>query len=135
MDFLQSLSETKLLWMARQLRNADWKSRRFFFQALFVGLSDEERILWFRRLSYYAYPKSRWMKIERWMERRYETNLDWTPRKMASVCLNYMRIDSRMFPFLIKTAQRVKNRIHMRMKRREEREGGIEDFQAGGDLP
>ena len=54
-------------------------------------------------------------QITRWMESRFEKDMTLTPKRAAEECLYYKRVNSKMLPFLIKTGQRVKNRIRHRM--------------------
>jgi len=107
--------------MAYELRDADKKDIRAFARALFDSLDDDERRWWFNLFARELYPKERWRKMRIWMERRYEKNYEWTPRRMASTYLNCSRMDSKMMPLLIKTARQVKNMIRMRRKREEEK--------------
>lgn len=109
-------------WLITAVTRLDMEGQRLFLDGLMSGLDEKRRLQWFSWVSYLVYPRSRWQKIDEWMERRFKTNLDWTPRKMASVCRNYLRIDSRMFPLLIKIAQRVKSRVYMQVRRRHESE-------------
>jgi len=53
-------------------------------------------------------------QITRWMESRFEKDMTLTPKRAAEECLYYKRVNSKMLPFLIKTGQRVKNRIRHR---------------------
>ena len=59
-----------------------------------------------------------WEKADRWMEQRFEKNINQTPRKVASMYLNYSKMDSRMMPVLLKVARKVKVRVYMRKKRK-----------------
>lgn len=45
-----------------------------------------------------------------------------TPRVAAQMCRRYLRFPSKMMPFLIKRAQRVKHRVYMRTVRMSETE-------------
>lgn len=111
----------------------DEKGQRRFLEAIFSRLDEERRLQWLTWVSYLVYPQSRWQKIDKWMESRFKKNLDWTPRRMASTCVNYLKINSRMFPLLIKIAQRAKNRVYMRAKRRRDSEENMEEESLPGD--
>ena len=66
-----------------------------------------------------AQPQNKWLKVEKWMEARFAKNYSLTPRKVASVALHYMKMDSRMAPLMITVAQKVKNRVRIRNSRKE----------------
>lgn len=54
-------------------------------------------------------------KAELWMESRFKKDLSQKPAKVALGYVMVKRIDRRMIPFFIKVAQRVKNKISMRI--------------------
>ena len=54
-------------------------------------------------------------QITLWMESRFEKDMTLTPKQVAEECVYYKHINSRMMPLLIKTAQKVKDRIRHRM--------------------
>lgn len=88
---------------------------------LFVRFDDEQKQRWSNRTLYLAYPGSRWHKVEKWMDGQYRTDMARTPRSVATMSIAYFKINSKMLPFLIKTAQKVKNTVRMRLKRKLER--------------
>jgi hypothetical protein len=52
--------------------------------------------------------------ITRWMGKRFEKDMTLTPKRVAEECVYYLRVNSKMMPFLIKTGQKVKDRIRHR---------------------
>lgn len=66
-----------------------------------------------------------YINIKNWIESRYESDLSLTPMRVAAEVRHQKRIDSRMMPYLIKTAQRIKNRIRMRISRGVKETSGI----------
>ncbi len=66
------------------------------------------------------YPQIKWARLEARLEGWIEKHSEWTPNRVAGMALYYFKMDSRMRPFLIATAQRIKNRVRMRKKRQEE---------------
>ncbi|MFQ5585605.1 MAG: hypothetical protein ACE5GF_02100 [Thermodesulfobacteriota bacterium] len=88
---------------------------------LFTCFDEEQKQRWSNRTLYLAYPGSRWHKVERWMEGQYRKDMARAPRSVASMSIAYFKINSKMLPFLIKTAQKVKNKLWMRQKRQSER--------------
>lgn len=49
-----------------------------------------------------------------WMERRFDSNPDWTPVRMARTARHYLKMEPVMIPWLVIIAQRVKARVRMR---------------------
>jgi hypothetical protein len=65
-------------------------------------------------LSMLAFPNMRYETIKNWMEKKYRSEPDFANRKpfvMARMCRNYMKIDPRMLPLLIKIARNSKRRV------------------------
>jgi hypothetical protein len=93
------------------------------YQRLFIGYfvshlpeSRKKRLL--DAFLFAMYPEKRWHKIESWMERRFIRDMSITPRKMASICMGTMRINTVMAPKFISLARKVKNRLSMKHERR-----------------
>lgn len=120
---LKTLEPDEIDEMAVRLHASTEKSRKYFAAALFNDIDENERKWWFNLFASQAYPAQRWRKIEKWIERRYKKNYEWTPRRMATTYLNYSGIDSRMMPLLINRARRIKNKLRMR-RNRENAENG-----------
>lgn len=98
--------------------------QRIFIETLLDWFGDTGQERWFGWTCSALYPKSRWLKVDRWMEGQFRRDMSKRPQMVASMCVNHLRINSKMMPFLIKKAQRVKNRVYMRMKRAGEYNGG-----------
>jgi 23S rRNA A1618 N6-methylase RlmF len=56
----------------------------------------------------------RFGKIKRWIDRRFVKHYEYTPLRVAAEAVKYFRINSKMMPYLIKTSQRIKNRVRQR---------------------
>lgn len=56
-------------------------------------------------------------ELERWMEGQFKRDMKMRPRTFASMGANYFRINSKMMPFIMRIAQRVKRRVRMRILR------------------
>jgi len=65
----------------------------------------------------------RWRKIKAWMDGRFQKDMALTPLRVAHLCIYYHKINSKMLPFLIVTAQKIKNRVRHRIKYRIDRGG------------
>jgi len=57
----------------------------------------------------------RYVKLKRWMDKRFSKNFKLTPTRVAQEAVKYFKINSKMMPFLIKTAQSLKNRVRQRI--------------------
>ena len=57
----------------------------------------------------------RYVKLKRWMDKRFSKNFKLTPSRVAQEAVKYFKINSKMMPFLIKTAQSLKNRVRQRI--------------------
>ena len=80
------------------------------------GFGEKDRSRLVQWVCHYAYPRTRWSKVERWMEGQFRRDMNKTPRKTAFIAVSYFRINPKMLPFLIKTAQRVKLRVRARRR-------------------
>ncbi len=100
--------------LAETVSSLDSKSRVALFKKVIEDVNkDEVEELYHIVCSRYL-PAS---NIRNWIESRFEKDLSLTPMRVASEIRHHKRIDSRMMPYLIKTAQRTKNRIRMRLTR------------------
>lgn len=113
------MENEEIVKLAEAISKLDGRRQKMLAERFFAQLNEKELFNWFALLGGLISPRSRWIEIEQWMECRFEKNIDWTPRKMALICKNYLNMNPRMFPFLIKTAQRVKQRIAMRRRSRK----------------
>ena len=95
------------------------KDQMEFLKTVINYLPEESRVKWVHKMMTLVQPHKKWLKVEKWMEARFAKDFSLTPRKAASVALHYMKMDSRMAPLMIKIAQKVKNRVRMRKRRRQ----------------
>ena len=80
----------------------------------FKGLPEYKRRNILIGLSMLAFPNMRYETIKNWMEKKYRNGPDFVNLKpfiMARMCRNYMKIDPRMLPLLIKIARNTKRRV------------------------
>jgi len=106
-------------------------SRRMFVEGLFGVLGEKERSRLVQCVCHCAYPKSRWSKVERWMEGQFRRDMTRVPRKTAYIAMSYFRINPKMLPFLIKTAQRIKVRVRARRRLHPEEFADLRDASDG----
>lgn len=107
---------TKIAALVQTIAELDESSRQAFVEGLFGAFSEKKRYRLFQWVCHCAYPKTRWSKVERWMEGQFRRDMNRTPRKTAYVAISYFRINPKMLPFLIKTAQRIKLRVRARRR-------------------
>lgn len=91
--------------------------RRKFFSALFKLMAEPELNRTHDMLSRVVY-KDRWKVFENWMDKALTKDMKKTPRVVAEMALNYHKVDKRMIPLFIKLAQKVKNRLITRRRRK-----------------
>ncbi len=89
-----------------------------FLDTVFTNLDDLQKIKWLEKVSTLVYPKTRWIEIEQWMEKRFIKKISRTPVQVGYMCMNYLRINRKMKPLIIKLAQKVKARVIIREKRK-----------------
>jgi len=118
--------EKKILQMAEAIEALGPGHQWFLLKTLFAGFGIKKRIQWFNWVCCLTYPKEKWRKLERWMEGMFRRDMKRTPRMVASMGANYLKININMMPFLIKMAQRVKHRVRMRIRNHPERSDGQE---------
>ena len=99
--------------LARYVIRLDEVHQRHFIATLFACFSEKERLKRFEWVSHLVYPKSKWLKIFNWMEKIFTQDMKKTPMVVAYMCCQVFAIDPNMIPFLIKIAQRVKQRIRI----------------------
>lgn len=56
-------------------------------------------------------------KYEQWMEARVTRKPEIRSRQLATECQRYFKFSPSMFPFLVKEAKKVRNRVLMRLRR------------------
>ena len=109
----------------------DYSQQRLFMKTLTKGFCDKKRLQWLEWTCHTLYPETRWMKIDRWMEGMFRSDMKRTPGMIVSMCVNYYHTNLKMYPFLMKMARRVKCRVLMRMRKHPEGYAGQEDDWQG----
>ena len=102
--------------IARYVARLDEVHQRHFIAIRFECFSEKERLKRFEWVSHLVYPKSKWLKINNWMEKAFTQDMKKTPKVVATMCRHCFGINPKMMPFLVKTAQRVKLRIRARRR-------------------
>lgn len=100
----------------KDIVSMDHKARQEFFRQILWQIPDAEIEEMFDVVCKAYQPHQ---KVENWMEKRLKGDLSLTPLEVAGEYRHFKRIDSRMMPYLIRVAQRIKHRIRMRIKRSE----------------
>lgn len=73
-------------------------------------LLDEIFTIWLK----VRYPGNR-ERADRWMESRFRKDMSLRPKVVAYECASYLGITKKMIPYLIKSAQKVKDRLRKEM--------------------
>ena len=98
---------------AKEISELPVQGQRHFMEALAHHLGHQDDVI-MELIEAMIVKTKRYEKITRWMTKRFEKNITLTPKRVAQECVYYLRINSRMMPFLIKTAQRAKDRLRHR---------------------
>jgi len=109
--------EKKVLEIAKEVESLDSAAQREIIEALFAGFERKDQLRWFHWVCRLNRPEEVWQRVESWMEGQFRREGKKRPGTVASRCVTYFRMDPRMTPFLVKTAQRVKSRIRKRMRK------------------
>jgi len=122
----------RIMDLVHTVAELDDSLQRAFVESLFGAFGEKERFRFVQWVCHCAYPKTRWSKVERWMEGQFRRDMSKTPRKTASIAINYFRINPKMLPFLIKTAQRIKLRVRARRRLHPEEFEDLRDGETDG---
>ena len=95
---------------AKQISELPIQGQKHFMAALAFHLgSDDDTIM--ELIEAMIAKTKRYEKITRWMAKRFEKDMTLTPKRVAAECVYYLKVNSKMMPFLIKTGRRVKDRL------------------------
>lgn len=106
--------EKKIYSVIQSIMSFSPKEQRLLIMALFSRFKPWQKEEWAKRVCFHAYPETRWIKVDKWMAAQFMKDMEHPPVKVASMALNYFKVNSCMKPFLIKMAQKVKRRIYQR---------------------
>lgn len=98
---------------AKEISELPIQGQKHFMTALAFHLGNEDDVI-AELIDAMMAKTKRYEKITRWMARRFEKDITLTPRRVAEECVYYLQINSKMMPFLIKTGQRIKDRLRHR---------------------
>ena len=95
---------------AKEISELPIQGQKRFMTALAFHLSNDDDVVAELIEAMIAKTK-RYEKIVRWMTKRFEKDITLTPRRVAAECVYYLKVNSKMMPFLIKTGRRVKDKL------------------------
>jgi len=98
---------------AKEISALPIQGQRQFMKALASYLGAQDEII-MELIEALLSRTQRYHHITRWMSKRFEKDMALTPKRVAEECVYYLRVNSKMMPFLIKRGQRVKDRIRHR---------------------
>ena len=95
---------------AKEISELPLPGQKRFMTALAFRLGNDDEVVAELIEAMIAKTK-RYEKITRWMAKRFEKDMTLTPKRVAAECVYYLKVNSKMMPFLIKTGRRVKDRL------------------------
>jgi hypothetical protein len=104
----------KKKYLLTRLKELSERELEDILKEFFKGFPISKRKNILINLSVLAFPSMRYETIKNWMEKKYKSEPNFANRKpfvMARMCRNYMKIDPRMIPLLIKLARNSKRRV------------------------
>jgi len=114
-------SKTKdkgFMTVLRSVTSLSPEKQLLLIRLLYPKIPPEQRTRIFDLVCLLSNPTGKWAKIEKYMEGLFQRDMKRTPKSAASLTVTYFKVNSKMFPFLIKMAQRVKNKVWMRENRK-----------------
>src|SRR5208283_5954092 len=95
---------------AKEISELPIQGQKLFMTALAFHLGNDDDVVAELVEAMVAKTK-RHEKITRWMTKRFEKDMTLTPRRVAAECVYYLKVNSKMMPFLIRTGRRVKDKL------------------------
>jgi hypothetical protein len=111
------IDEKKARWLdntAAEISVMPLKEQLVFINKLFAYLPDNAKDKVLLKAVTEVHREIQWQKIEKWMETRFQKDFKQTPKNIATQAMYYMNISTRMAPLMIKIAQKVKTKLHVR---------------------
>ena len=98
---------------AKEISALPIEGQRYFVKAFVYHLGAQDEII-MELIEAMLSKTKKYHHITRWMGKRFEKDMTLTPKRVAEECVYYLRVNSKMMPFLIKTGQKVKDTIRHR---------------------
>ena len=95
---------------AKEISELPLQGQKQFMTALASHLSNDDDTITELIEAMIAKTK-RYEKITRWMAKRFGKDMTLTPKRVAAECVYYLKVNSKMMPFLIRTGRKVKDRL------------------------
>lgn len=95
---------------AKEISELPIQGQKHFMTALAFHLSNDNDAITELIEAMIAKTK-RYEKIVRWMTKRFEKDMTLAPKRVAAECVYYLKVNSKMMPFLISTGRKVKDRL------------------------
>ena len=97
---------------AKEISELPIQGQKRFMTALAFHLADDDLIA--ELVEAMVAKTKRYEKIVRWMTKRFQKDMTLTPKRVAAECVYYLKVNSKMTPFLISTGRKVKDRLRHR---------------------
>jgi hypothetical protein len=98
---------------AKEISVLPIQGQRQFVKALVSYLGSQDEVI-MDLIETMLSKTQKYHHITRWMGKRFEKDMTLSPKRVAEECVYYLRVNSKMMPLLIKTGQKVKDRIRHR---------------------
>jgi hypothetical protein len=98
---------------AKEISALPIQGQREFVKALVSYLGGQDEII-MELIEAMLSKTQKYHHITRWMGKCFEKDMALSPKRVAEECVYYLRVNSKMMPLLIKTGQKVKDRIRHR---------------------
>ncbi len=98
---------------AKEISALPIQGQRQFMKALVSYLGSQDEVI-MELIEAMLSRTQKYHHITRWIGKRFEKDMTLSPKRVAEECVYYLRVNSKMMPLLIKTGQKVKDRIRHR---------------------
>ncbi len=98
---------------AKEISELPIQGQKRFMTALALRLGNDDDLI-AEMIEAMVAKTKRYEKITRWMTKRFEKDMTLTPKRVAAECVYYLKVNSKMMPFLIKTGRKVKDKLRHR---------------------
>ncbi|MGD0229365.1 MAG: hypothetical protein ABSC19_03270 [Syntrophorhabdales bacterium] len=95
---------------AKEISELPIQGQKRFMTALALRLGNDDDLI-AEMIEAMVAKTKRYEKITRWMTKRFEKDMTLAPKRVAAECVYYLKVNSKMMPFLIRTGRKAKDRL------------------------
>ena len=96
--------------VAKEISELPIQGQKRFMMALAFHLGNDEDAIG-ELIEAMVAKTMRYEKVKKWMAKRFEKDMTLAPKRVAAECVYYLKVNSKMMPFLIRTGRSVKDRL------------------------